>query len=187
MESRVKLDEFDARLGLDRGASKLKEICWYFVKMVFFLNAFPFPVSFKVSLLRLFGAKIGKGLVLKPRVNIHFPWKLEIGNHVWIGEEVFLLNFEHLTIGSHVCISQRAFLCGGNHDFRVPTMPYRNGPITLCDGAWVGAGVFVGPYVEIGVDSVITAGSVVTRSVEENGIYRGNPANFIKNRWKIES
>jgi len=75
-------------------------------------------------------------------------------------------------------------LCGGNHDFNTASMPYRNGPITLQDGSWVGAGCFVGPGVAVGYDSVITAGSVLTASVAGNGIYRGNPAVFIKNRWK---
>lgn len=92
--------------------------------MLFFLLAFPFPSSLKVKILKLFGAKIGVGLVIKPRVNIHFPWKLIIGDDVWIGGEVFILNFELLTIGNNVCVSQRAFLCGGNHNFKIPSMLY---------------------------------------------------------------
>jgi putative colanic acid biosynthesis acetyltransferase WcaF len=116
-------------------------------------------------------------------VNIHFPWKLVVGDHVWIGEEAFLLNFELLSIGNNVCISQRAFLCGGNHDYKTASMPYRNGPITLEDGSWIGANTFIGPNVTIGVDTVVSAGSVVTQSLEGNGIYRGNPVQFIKNRW----
>ncbi|MBN7813451.1 WcaF family extracellular polysaccharide biosynthesis acetyltransferase [Algoriphagus sp. H41] len=184
MHTRVKLADFDASIGLDRGATLIKELFWYFTKTFFFLSAFPFPSSFKAFLLRLFGARIGYGLVIKPRVNIHFPWKLVIGDHVWIGEEAFLLNFEPLTIGSNVCISQRAFLCGGNHDFRDPSMPYRNGPITLEDGSWVGASVFVGPNVTVGIDSVLAAGSVVSKDVPANAIFRGNPAIQVGIRWK---
>ena len=182
--SKVNLGGFDAAVGLDRGAGKLKEMSWYFVKMIFFLSAFPWPNALKKILLQRFGGEVGNGVIIKPRVNIHFPWKLVIGNNVWIGEEAFLLNFERLLIGNNVCISQRAFLCGGNHDFRVPEMPYRNGPITLMDGSWIGAGVFVSPGVTVGVDSVITAGSVVTADVESNGIYKGNPLVYIKQRWK---
>jgi putative colanic acid biosynthesis acetyltransferase WcaF len=180
--SKVRLDLFDSKNGLDRGASKTKEILWYFIKVLFFLSALPYTSNFKVILLRLFGAKIGTGLVLKPRVNIHFPWKLVIGDHVWIGEEAFLLNFEKLTIGNNVCISQRAFLCGGNHDYKVPSMPYRNGIITLQDGCWIGAASFIGPNVIIGTDTVISANSVVTKSLPENGVYSGNPIQLIKNR-----
>lgn len=183
MNSHVQLNKFDAKLGLDRGAPKWKEITWYFFKVIFFLSALPFPSSLKVGILKWFGAKIGKGVVIKPRINIHFPWKLEMGDHVWIGEEVFILNFEPIRIGDHVCISQRTFLCGGNHNFKDPSMPYRNGPITLQNGCWVGASCFVGPNVEIGIDSVVTAGSIVTGNLPANGIFRGNPAQFIKSRW----
>ena len=184
LKSKVKLNEFDSHIGLDRGAGKLKEILWYFVKIIFFLTALPFPNALKKKLLVLFGAKIGTGVVIKPRVNIHMPWKLVVHDHVWIGEEVFILNFEKVVIGNNVCVSQRAFLCGGNHDFRTPSMPYRNGSIILNDGCWVGASVFVGPNVVIGTDSVVTAGSVVTSSLNSNGIYRGNPALEVNRRWK---
>lgn len=184
MNSLVKLYNFDPNLGLNRGRAKFVEISWYLIKIIFFLSAFPFPSSFKLILLKLYGAKVGKGLVIKPRVNIHFPWKLTIGDHVWIGEEVFILNFEPLNIGSNVCISQRAFLCGGNHDYRDPAMPYRNGPITLSDGSWIGASVFVGPNVTVGVDSVLSAGSVVTKNIPEDRIFRGNPAVEVGKRWK---
>lgn len=180
--SRVKLGEFDPG-DFDRGAGKLKEICWYFFKMFFFLTAFPFPSSLKSAILRMFGARIGKGVVIKPRINIHFPWKLNVGNDVWLGEEALLLNFELLTIGDNVCVSQRSFLCGGNHNYKDPTMPYRNAAITLEDGAWVGAGCFVGPGVTIGMDTVVAAGSVVTVSLMANAVYKGNPAVFVKERW----
>ena len=183
MKTKVRLDLFGSYIGLDRGASKRKEILWYFIKVLLFLSAIPYSSKFKVFILRFFGAKIGTGVVIKPRVNIYFPWKLEIGNHVWIGEEAFLLNFEKLTIGNNVCISQRAFLCGGNHDYKVPSMPYRNGIITLHDGCWIGASSFIGPNVIIGTDTVISANSVVTKSLPENSIYGGNPIQFIKNRW----
>jgi putative colanic acid biosynthesis acetyltransferase WcaF len=181
--SKVRLKDFNSTIGLNRGAGKLKEITWYFVKMIFFLSAFPFPTSLKCILLTWFGARIGKGVVIKPRVNIHFPWKLILGDDVWIGEEAFLLNFELLNIGNNVCVSQRAFLCGGNHDFKDPTMPYRNGPITLEDGCWIGASCFVGPNVTVGVDTIVAAGSIVSSSLPGNGIYKGNPLQFMKARW----
>lgn len=181
--SRASLKEFDSSVGLDRGAGRFKEILWYLVKVLFFLSALPYPNGFKAWLLRRFGAKVGQGAVLKPRVNICFPWKLEIGDHVWIGEEAFLLNFERLSIGNNVCISQRSFLCGGNHDFRKPAMPYRNGPITLKDGCWVGACCFIGPGVTIGEDTVITAGSIVVSDQKPGMVVTQTPVSGIKNRW----
>ncbi|CAM3762690.1 WcaF family extracellular polysaccharide biosynthesis acetyltransferase [Flavobacterium chungbukense] len=180
---KVRLDLFDSQLGLDRGASKGKEMLWYAVKVLFFLTAVPYPSKFKVFLLKIFGAKAGKGVVIKPRVNIHFPWKLAVGDNVWIGEEVFFLNFELLTIGNNVCISQKVFVCGGNHDYKDPTMPYRNGAIVLEDGSWVGACSFVGPNLKIGANTIVSAGSIVTKSLPENGVYKGNPLQLVKERW----
>ena len=181
--TRMRLDLFDATRNLDRGRSSLVEAIWYVCKVVFFLSAVPWPSRWKCALLRLFGAKIGVGVVIKPRVNIHLPWRLEIGERAWIGEEVFLLNFAVVRIGSHSCISQRAFLCTGNHDFRDPVFAFRCAPITVGDGVWVGAGVFVAPGVEIGDEAVVTAGSVVCKKLEGGMIYSGNPAFPKANRW----
>jgi putative colanic acid biosynthesis acetyltransferase WcaF len=181
--SKVRLDQFKASKNFDRGAGKFKETCWYLCKWIFFLTAFPFPSSFKCFLLRLFGAVIGIGVVIKPRVNVHLPWKLEIGNHSWIGEEVFILSLDRVSIGNNVCVSQRAFLCAGNHDFKDPSFSYRNGPIKIDDGVWIGASVFVAPNTTIGIDAVVTAGTVVTGNLNANGIYSGNPATYVKPRW----
>ena len=180
----VRNDLFDRRRGLDRGRPLLVEAIWHLSKCLLFLTPLPVPSRFKCFILRLFGARIGKGVVIKPQVKIHFPWKLTVGNFAWIGEEVFILNFEPVSIGAHCCISQRAFLCGGGHDYRQPDMPYRNGPITVEDGAWVGAQVFVAQGVTIGAEAVITAGSVVTRNQPPRMICGGNPSLPVKERWR---
>lgn len=180
--SRVKLGDFKSA-GFDRGAGTLKEALWYITKVVFFLSALPYPNFLKIKLLKLFGARVGDGVIIKPRVNIHFPWRLLIGNNVWIGEEAYILNFEKVSIGNNVCISQRAFLCGGNHDYKDPEMSYRNGTITVQDGAWIGACCFIGPGITIGYDTVVSAASVVTSSLDSNYIVKGNPAVFVKYRW----
>jgi putative colanic acid biosynthesis acetyltransferase WcaF len=181
--TRVRNDLFNARQGLIRGRSKPVEMIWYLCKCLLFLNPIPFPATIKCMVLRLFGATVGRGVVIKPRVNIHFPWKLSVGDFAWIGEEVFILNFEPVRIGAHTCVSQRAFLCTGNHDYRKPAMPYRNAPITLEDGGWIGAQCFVGPGVVIGSETVITAGSIVVRSQPPGKVCGGNPCAVIKNRW----
>jgi len=180
---RVRNDLFDARIGLDRGRPAWFETLWYLCKCLLFLTPLPVPYGIKRAVLRAFGAHVGKGVIIKPRVNIHFPWKLTIGDHTWIGEEVFLLNFEPITIGDQCCISQRAFLCTGNHDYRQPSMPFRNRPIIIESGAWVGAQAFVSPGVTIGSESVIAAGSVVTRSQPAGGVCAGNPCAVVRNRW----
>jgi putative colanic acid biosynthesis acetyltransferase WcaF len=181
--TRVRNDLFDARKGLDRGRPLVFEALWYLCKCAFFLTPLPVPSWFKCALLRGFGAEVGRNVYIKPRVNIHFPWKLRIGDFTWIGEEVFLLNFEPLTIGAHCCVSQRAFLCTGNHDYRRPDMRYRNQPISIEDGAWIGAQVFVGPGVTVGKDAVVTAGSVVVQNISGGMVGSGNPCRAVKPRW----
>jgi len=182
--TRVRKDRLRLKAGYSRGKSKPVEAIWYFCKIFFFMSSLPWPSSLKVKILKLFGAKIGQGLCIKPCVNIHMPWRLEIGDFVSIGEEVFILNFEKVTIGDQATLSQRAFICCGNHDFRDPGFVYRHGSITIKEGAWVGASVFVGPGVKIGVDSVLAAGSIVLKSVEANTIVSGNPAVVTGMRWK---
>lgn len=181
---RVRNDRFDPSCGLDRGRPFLTEAIWYLVKCVFFLSAIPWPAALKVRLLRSFGGRIGSGVVIKPRVNIHFPWKLSIGDHSWIGEEVFILNLEPVHIGSHVCISQRAFLCTGNHDYRRENMPYKNQEVIVESGAWVGANAFVAPGVTIRCEAVVTAGSVVLKNMPQGMVCFGNPCSPVKSRWK---
>ena len=182
----VRNDLFDRTRGLDRGRPLVIEAIWHLSKCLLFLTPLPVPSRFKCFILRLFGACIGKGVVIKPQVKIHFPWKLTVGDFAWIGEEVFILNFEPVRIGAHCCISQRAFLCGGGHDYRQPAMPYRNGPIVVEDGAWVGAQVFVSQGVTIGTEAGITAGSVVTRNQPPTLVCGGNPCLPIKERWLRE-
>ncbi len=184
IETRVRLDTFNPIDGLDRGRSKFIELIWYLFKMLFFLSSFPWPQKLKHLILRSFGAKVGKGVNIKPRVNIHFPWKLELGDYCWIGEEVFLLNFEKQSIGKHACISQRSFLCGGNHDFRREDFRYRNGPISIGDGAWIGANGFVAPGVTVGIDAVTVAGAVITQDLPQGMICGGSPCIPIKERWQ---
>jgi len=180
----MRLDLFDASRNLDRGRSVWFEVVWYLVKIVFFLSALPWPSALKRGLLRAFGATVGPGVVIKPRVNVHFPWRLEVGAHSWIGEEVFILNFDPVRIGSHACVSQRAFLCTGNHDFRDEKFSFRSAPITIGDGAWVGASVLVGPGVEIGDEAVVTAGSAVLKSLPAGMVCGGSPAEVRSRRWK---
>jgi putative colanic acid biosynthesis acetyltransferase WcaF len=180
---RVRNDLFDASAGLDRGRPFWFESLWYLCKCFLFLTPLPVPNGIKRAVLRWFGARVGKGVIIKPRVNIHFPWKLSIGDHTWIGEEVFLLNFEPITIGAQCCISQRAFFCTGNHNYREPSMPYRNEPITVEDGAWIGAQTFISPGVTVGAEAVISAGSIVTEDQAPGMVCSGNPCVPRRPRW----
>ena len=184
--TRIRLDRFDVSRTFGRGCPVWFEAAWYACKAFFFLSPWPWPSAFKRWLLRIFGARVGKGVVVKPRVNIHMPWRLEVGDHCWIGEEACLLSLDRIVVGSHCCISQRAFLCAGNHDFRDEAFSFRGGPIKVGDGAWVGASVFVGPGVEIGEEAVVSAGSVVLKGLPAGMVCSGNPAEPRSKRWKAE-
>jgi putative colanic acid biosynthesis acetyltransferase WcaF len=166
----------------NRGASRFTEFVWIWVSQCLF-RFFPFSLSpLKCAVLRLFGAQIGKGVVIKPQVKITFPWKLSIGDDVWLGEECWLLNLEKIVIGNNVCISQRAMLCTGSHNYKLPTFDLIVKPIAVEDGAWIGAAAWIGPGVTIGTHAVLTAGSVAAKDLEPWKIYRGNPAEFIRTR-----
>src|ERR1035437_5861741 len=102
------------------GAFSLTRSIWYCVNACFFNSYFPF-YSFKSFLLRLFGAEVGRNVVIKPKVNIKYPWKLKIGNHSWIGEGVWIDNLDNVVIGDHCCISQGVLLLCGNHNYKKST------------------------------------------------------------------
>lgn len=139
-------------------------------------------MSFKLMILKLFGAKIGKRVYLKPCVLIKSPWNLVIGDDCWIGENVWIDNLDKVYIGSNVCISQGALLLTGNHDYTISSMPYRNAPIVIEDGAWVGAKSVVCPGVIVHENAILTVGSIATKDLVANGVYQGNPAILIRIR-----
>lgn len=168
--------------GFERGASVVKEGLWLVASLLLF-RLCPFKFSrLKCAVLRWFGATVGAGVVIKPDVHITFPWKLTLGDHVWLGEGCWLLNLAPITLESHVCISQRAFLCAGSHDYKSPTFDLRVEPIVVERGAWVGACGWVGPGVRIGNQAVLTANSVAVKDLAAGGIYQGNPAMRIRDR-----
>lgn len=171
----IRLSDYKAH-GFERGASAAKEALWILAKWAFFLTPLPWPSSLRCSLLRVFGASVGVGVVIRGNVNITFPWRLSIGDYVWIGEEVLILSLAPVTIESNVCVSQRAFLCTGSHDHGKETFDLITKPITLREGCWICAMAFVGPGTEIGKGSRVSAGTVVARDVPPFVVVHGNPA-----------
>jgi putative colanic acid biosynthesis acetyltransferase WcaF len=163
------------------GASRATRVLWYFANAVFFASRFPVN-SVKIVLLRMFGARVGRGVVIKPNVNIKSPWYLEIGNHAWIGEAVWIDNLVPVHVGRNACVSQGALLLTGNHNYRKSTFDLMTGEITIEDGAWVGAKSVVCPGVRCGTHSVLTVGSVTATDLEPYGIYQGNPAAKVRQR-----
>lgn len=163
---------------------KPKLIIWYFVNILLVRPSWSISSGFKVGILRVFGAKIGKGVVIKPRVNIKYPWKLVVGNHCWIGEDVWIDNLGQVTLEDNVCISQGALLQCGNHNYKKSSFDLIVAPISLKQGCWIGARSCVAPGVTLETHAILTMGSTATTDLEAFSIYAGNPAVFKKKRIK---
>lgn len=150
--------------GYDKGRPLLVQAAWFVVLSLVFVKWW-FPARWRPALLRAFGARIGQRVVIRHRVRVHWPWKLDVGDDVWIGEDAWLLNLENITIGSDACVSQGALLCTGSHRRLSPTFEFDNGPITLEPGAWVAARAVVLRGVTVGRGSVVGAAAVAHRDV----------------------
>lgn len=145
---------------------------WFFVQHLLFKSAL-MPSSLRPSLLKLFGASIGSGVLIRRGVRVHFPWNLEIGDDCWIGEAVWFINHEKITIGSNICISQRSIICSSGHDYRSASLEYAHKPVVIKDGAWVCLDAKVLPGVTIGECSVVAAGEIVRKSLPDYSMLVG--------------
>ncbi|SDS14481.1 WcaF family extracellular polysaccharide biosynthesis acetyltransferase [Winogradskyella sediminis] len=161
---------------------KVKRLLWYYISWLCFEGGWNISSTLKVFLLKCFGAQIGRGVVIKPKVTIKYPWRLIIKDHCWIGESVWIDNLDMVTIESHVCISQGALLLCGNHNYKSPSFDLMVAPIYLKEGSWVGAKASVAPGVTLQSHAVLTMGSVATSNLDAYGIYSGNPAIKVKTR-----
>jgi putative colanic acid biosynthesis acetyltransferase WcaF len=157
-------------------------MAWFFAGLPLLRSALLPSSSFRVWLLRRFGACIGDGVVLKPGVRVKYPWHLRMGNDCWLGEDCWIDNLTTVTLGSDVCISQGAYLCTGNHDWSDPAFALRTGPISVASCAWVGARAMLTPGTQLGEGAVAAAGSVVTHSIPAWEVHSGNPAVFVRKR-----
>ena len=162
--------------------SKVKILCWMILSSLCFRHSLAIGSGFKVFLLRLFGAKIGNNVTIKPSIHIKYPWFLMIGNNSWLGEKVWIDNLSMVEIGSNCCISQGATLVTGNHNYSNKTFDLVIKPILIEDGVWICAGSTVCPGVVCHFNSVLTTGSIASKDLLENTINTGNPAVFMKMR-----
>jgi putative colanic acid biosynthesis acetyltransferase WcaF len=159
-----------------RGASAVKVQLWWFVQAIFFANSPQFLYGWRRFLLRLFGASVGKGVILRPSVKITYPWKLKIGNYSWIGDDVGLYTLGEIRIGDNVVVSQKSYLCTGSHKFNSATFDIYSKPIILEDEVWVATDVFIAPGIRIGKGALIGARSSVYKDMPANMICIGDPA-----------
>jgi putative colanic acid biosynthesis acetyltransferase WcaF len=160
---------------IDRGRKTWVVICWWLVQAI----AFPLSLhnfnGFRCWLLRLFGAQIGKGVVIRPTARFTYPWKVSIGDYSWIGDDVVLYSIDRIEIGSHCSISQKSYLCTGSHDIGDRAFKLITAPIKIGNGVWVATDCFIAPGVNIGANSVIGARSSVFKDIPEGQVAWGSP------------
>ena len=180
-KGKVNLEGYD-NSWYDTGAGALKRTLWYFVNVLFFINPLNPINSLKVWLLRAFGAGVGTGVVIKPGVNVKYPWLLQIGDHVWIGENVWIDNLAKVTLKNHVVLSQGAMLLTGSHDYKSSTFDLLTKEIILEEGVWIGAKAIVCQGVTCDKYSILAVGSVATTNLLPYMIYQGNPATAKRER-----
>jgi len=155
---------------------------WWLVQSLLFKPSPQFMFRWRRWLLRTFGAKVGKGVKLRPSMHIQFPWKVSIGDHSWIGDEVVLYSLGEIEIGAHVVISQRSYICSASHDYKVENFPIYAQKVTIEDECWLATDVYVAPNVTIGRGTVVGARSSVFKSLAAGIVSLGNPAKKIKDR-----
>ncbi|WP_017295109.1 WcaF family extracellular polysaccharide biosynthesis acetyltransferase [Geminocystis herdmanii] len=169
----IDLSQYNSKF--DRGKPQWMIFLWWLIEGVIFPLTPHNLNGFRSSLLRLFGAKIGKGVVIRPTVKIYFPWKVEIGDYSWVGDQVYLYSLDYIKIGCHTVISQKSYLCTGSHNFDDVKFPLITNPITIGNGVWIATDCFIAPDVKIGANTLIGARSSVFKSISSESIAWGNP------------
>ncbi|MEM8828601.1 MAG: hormogonium polysaccharide biosynthesis acetyltransferase HpsU [Cyanobacteria bacterium P01_G01_bin.19] len=166
----------------DRQRSAGIVIFWWFIQGVLFpLSPHNFN-GFRAWLLRLFGAKIGRDVVIRPTARFTYPWKITVGDYSWIGDDVVLYSVDRIEIGSNCVISQKCYLCTGSHDTKDPSFSLITAPVQIGNGVWVASDCFVAPGVAIGANSVVGARSSVFRHIPAQKIAWGSPCKPYRNR-----
>ena len=159
----------------NRGKPRWYVMLWWLVQAIAFPLSLHHFNSLRCFVLRLFGAKIGKGVVVRPSSRFLFPWKVEIGDYSWIGDEVMFYSIDRITVGSHSVISQKSYLCTGSHNIEDPSFGLITAPIELGNGVWVATDCLIAPGVQIGSNSVIGARSSVMKSIPARQVAWGTP------------
>jgi putative colanic acid biosynthesis acetyltransferase WcaF len=165
-----------------RGRGALMVQIWWCVEATLFAWSPQFLFGWRRFLLRLFGAQIGIGVKVRPSASVTYPWKLRVGDHSWIGDEVVLYTLDEIEIGAHSVVSQRSYLCAGSHDPESADFAMIGRPIRIGAQCWLATDVFVSPGVSIGDGAVVGARSTVLGDLPPAMICYGNPARPIRQR-----
>ncbi|MDE5417555.1 hypothetical protein L3049_05995 [Labilibaculum sp. DW002] len=179
-ESNVDLSQYDHSFSLANKIGRLAwNICYWILFRPFNLGLFR---TWRILLLRLFGAKVNSKANIYASAKIWAPWNLEMGEYACLGPQVDCYNQGHIKIGKHSIVSQKSYLCASSHDYNTLNFPLLPKPITIEDQVWIAADAFIGPGVIIGSGAVVGARSAVFKNVDAWDIVGGNPAKLIKKR-----
>ncbi|NDJ16520.1 hormogonium polysaccharide biosynthesis acetyltransferase HpsU [Myxacorys almedinensis] len=170
----VNLQKYD-QSWFDRGRPGWIVLLWWLVQAIAFPLT-PQPLNtLRCRILRLFGAKIGKGVLIRPTARFTYPWKVEIGDYSWIGDDVVFYSLDRIHVGEHCVISQKTYLCTGSHDLSDPNFGLVTGAIAIGSGVWIATDCFVAPDVKVGANAVVGARSSVFSSLPESQVCWGTP------------
>lgn len=175
------LDTFRLPKGF-RGRSAVVVQLWWLVQATLFACSPQFMFAWRRWLLQLFGARVGKSVLLRPSVKTTYPWKVTIGDFAWVGDDVVLYSLGEIEIGDHAVVSQRSYLCAAGHDYTQPDFPIYDKKVSIGSQAWLATGVFVAPGVTIGEGAVVGARSSVFHDLPAMMVCVGSPAKPIKPR-----
>lgn len=158
------------------GAPKPVQALWFLLGSPLLAARWLPGSAWRAALLRAFGASVGRHCRIKPGLRVKYPWKLQVGEACWLGEDVWIDNLAPVRLGNRVCLSQGALLCTGNHDFRSPGFDLRLGAIRLDDDVWVAARAVLAPGTHGGTGAVVALGAVAAGFLEPHTVYSGIPA-----------
>lgn len=155
---------------------------WWIVQSTLFAWSPQFMYGWRRWLLRHFGMRVGRGVIIRPTARIQFPWKVSVGDYSWIGDDVVLYSLGEIEIGENAVISQKAYICAASHDYTSPSFDIYDRKVVIEDEVWIASDVFVAPGVTIGRGAVVGARSTVFSDLPKEMICFGYPAKPIKPR-----
>jgi putative colanic acid biosynthesis acetyltransferase WcaF len=139
-------------------------LSWFVINNLIFNSCFPFN-SIKVFLLKIFGAKIGKNVLLGTNIYIKYPQNFIVGNNVWIGNFTIFDNVSKILIEDNVCISQFTVLVASNRNFKNDQFTIIEASILIKSNSWISSCCRIGPNTCIQENSFIKFGSVIVGKI----------------------
>jgi putative colanic acid biosynthesis acetyltransferase WcaF len=155
---------------------------WWLVQATLFRWSPQFLYRWRAFLLKLFGAQLGKNVLIRPTATVTYPWKVSVGDYSWIGDDVVLYSLGEIHIGAHTVVSQKSYICAGSHDPAAPAFDITQEPVEIGDQVWIATDVFVAPGTKIGHGAVVAARSVVVKDLPPLMVCVGSPAKAIRPR-----